>query len=236
MFKIKMAGLTIQINNRYPFIRQLCEDYITDEEAFDITASASDEEILAQIAADNDPTTPDYCESLCIYRNICLQLPVHDAFLIHSAGIAVDNEAYLFLAKSGVGKSTHVRLWAEAFYDRSHIINGDKPILRKIGKRWFVCGTPWQGKENWGSNTRVPLKAICFLERSEKNHIRSIEADQVAERIFHQLLMPKEEAQISAFFLLLEDLLKKIPAYLMQCNQEKEAALVAYEGMRQSPQ
>lgn len=236
MFKIKMAGLTIQIDNRYDFVRHQCQAYITDDENVDFSVSASWEELLEQRDENEVECTPAYCESLCIYRNICMQLPAHGAFLIHGASIAVDGQAYLFLAKSGVGKTTHIGFWMETFGDRAQVVNGDKPVLRLIGDQWYVCGTPWQGKEEWGTNTMVPLKAFCFLERGQNNEISLLPEQRVTERIFHQLLLPRDEIQMTEFFVLLEDLLKKIPCYLLSCNLQREAAVTAYEAMRQEKQ
>lgn len=230
MFKIKMAGLTIQIQNRYSYVRRLCENYITETDGADMTISVSEEEIFAQMAEDSG-SSPGYCESLCIYRNICLWLPCFEGFLIHGAAVAVDGAAYLFLAKSGVGKTTHIRLWMDAFGDRVSVVNGDKPILRRFDGTWHVCGTPWCGKENLGTNTVVPLKALCFLERGQENTIVRCTAEQVTARIFHQLLMPRKENAIDAFFLLLEDILQQIPCYLLSCNQEVSSAVLAYRAM-----
>lgn len=230
MFKIRMAGLVIELHNRYPAVRELCREFIIQEGEADLCVSATREEILAE--QNGRDFSAGYCESLCLYRNICLQLPDFGGFLIHGAAIAVDGEAYLFLAKSGVGKTTHAGLWLDAFGDRARVVNGDKPILRRFEGRWHVCGTPWRGKENLGGSELVPLKALCFVERQEHNAIRPLEASAVTERIFHQLLMPREEDRVAAFFDLLEDLLSVTPAYLLKCNMSREAACLAYETMK----
>ena len=52
-------------------------------------------------------------------------------------------------------------------------INDDKPFIRYFPNEnaFYVYGTPWKGKHNLGSNVKVPLKAICFLNRGEENSI-----------------------------------------------------------------
>lgn len=234
MFNIKIAGLTVQIDNQYKYLQLLCKNYMTNEKQVDIIASATEEEIRVQQIVNGGPWPPGYCESLCVYRNLCNQLPAFDAFLIHGAAIAVDGEVYLFLARSGVGKSTHVRLWMEAFGGRAQVVNGDKPILRRFDGRWFVCGTPYQGKEDWGTNTMLPLKALCFLERGEDNQISAISESEMNGRLMWQLLLPAEESQCTMLFDLLNDLIEKIPSYLLQCNRARSAPWVAYRGMQQS--
>lgn len=232
MFNIQMAGLTIKINNRYKYVRYLCEEFITDSENYDFEISVTEEEILAEQKSDDISSSPAYCESLCIYRNICLKLPEYNAFLMHSAAVSVDGEAYIFTAKSGVGKTTHIRSWLSCFGERAEVVNGDKPIIRCVGGEWLVCGTPWRGKENLGGKSMVPIKALCFLERGEKNSVEAISPSEVNSRIFHQLLMPKDERQIILFFDLLDNLLANVPTYLLKCNTDKDSAMAIYEKIK----
>lgn len=229
MFNVKIAGLTIQIDNKYRYMKYLCKDYITEDAESVFTVSASEDEILAQLH--NSESSPDYAESLCIYRNICLKLTDYDGLLVHAAAVAVDGEGYMFLAKSGVGKSTHIGYYPDVFGERAVIVNGDKPIIRKVDNVWRIYGTPYQGKENLGANISVPLKAICFLQRGEKNIISAADPETASELIFHQILMPRDEERITLFFDLLNQLLSEIPCYHLECTKSPEAAITAYEGM-----
>lgn len=232
MFQIKIAGLVIGIDNKYRYVSRLCEKYKVKDEKEDFRVSATKQEIQKEGAGSPGWFSRPYCESLCIYRAICLKLIEYDAFLMHSAAIALDGEAYIFAAKSGVGKTTHIRLWMGEFGERVQVVNGDKPVYRFIDGRLYVCGTPWRGKEGLGSNTIVPVKAICFLERSKDNTIRPMEAGEVIGRIFHQLLMPKEEEAMNRFMDMIDRVISDVPCYLLRCNTEKEAAKVAYQGCK----
>lgn len=229
MFQIKMAGLVIGIENKYKHVSRLCEKYKVEDEKEDFRVSATDQEIREEQAGNTWFSLP-YCESLCLYRTICLKLIAYDAFLMHSAAIAVDGEAYLFAAKSGVGKTTHMKLWMEEFGDRAQVVNGDKPVYRYLDGVLYACGTPWQGKEGLGNNIMVPVKAILFLERSTENRIRPMAQKEVIGRIFHQFLMPRDEDDMNHFMHMIEKMLASVDCYLLQCNQEREAARVAYEG------
>ena len=97
-----------------------------------------------------------------------------------------------FLARSGVGKSTHTRLWQELLVDKMIIVNGDKPLVRIIGNKIFAYGTPWAGKENIHINTKTELKKVCFIERSEKNECVRMEKDIVFEKLIKQIYIPKD--------------------------------------------
>ena len=232
MFCIKLAGIPIGVHNRYPFIQDQCTEYLTDEAPV-FTVSASDEELDQQQSEDRRAPLW-YCESLCIYRNICLELPRYDAFLMHSAVVAVDGQAYVFAAQSGVGKTTHIKLWLDQFGDRAQVVNGDKPIFRFIENKLYACGTPWMGKERMGSNILCPVAGICFLERGDINEIQPLPLPEVSRRIFHQLLLPKDHESFECFWRVLDRLLVSAPFYLMRCNREPDAALAAYQMMRRS--
>lgn len=230
MFCIKIADIPIGIENRYPYIRRLCEGYETEEKpAF--TVAVTEEEILKEQNGDNR-FSKGYCESLCIYRNICFALAKYDAFLMHSAAISMDGEAYVFAAPSGVGKTTHIRLWEEEFGNRIQVINGDKPIFRFIDGSLYVCGTPWRGKEGLGCRRMCPVRAICFLKQGPENRIRPLNTGEVSGRIFSQILIPKNQKDFEHFWPLLERMVTSQKFYELECNRQPEAAQLAYQTMR----
>lgn len=236
MFYIRIADLCVQIHNQYEYVRLLCEDYIVkapDTEP-DIVVSVTPQELQDELTDLGGAARIDYVEGVCMYRNICKQLPsTFDAYLLHCAVIEYEGQGYAFAAKSGTGKSTHISLWQKRFGNTVHIVNGDKPILRFVGNQLYAYGTPWCGKEGFQTNTSVPLKAICFLERDTTNSIRPISAGDAVMRIFHQILTPKDVQEVDSLFPLLDRTLKTVPCYLLGCNISEEAAEVAYLGMNQ---
>lgn len=232
MFCIKIAGISIGIDNRYLFLEMLCREYETDEVPL-FTVSVTEDEILTEQKG-NTNYGKGYCESLCIYRKICLKLPEYNAFLMHSAVIAVDDVAYAFAAPSGTGKSTHIQLWLELFGKRAAVVNGDKPIFRYFENKLYACGTPWQGKEDLGSNILRPVQAVCFLEQNSENHIRKLKKEEISRHIFRQILIPKEEEAFNCFWNILEKFISSTDFYLLQCNREREAAMLAYQTMKYS--
>ena len=236
MFYIRMADITVEIDNRYEYVKWLCKNYMIPEPAkIDLSVKVSEEEIQGEMEIAEVKVTPDYAEGVCIYRTICQQLPVKfGAYLMHCAVIEYEGNGYAFAAKSGTGKSTHIGLWQKRFGDSVSIVNGDKPILRFIENRLLAYGTPWCGKEGFNANTSVPLKAICFLERAKENTIRKIGADEAVMRIFHQILSPSDLGTVDALFPLLDRTLREVPCYVLGCNISEEAAEVAYRGMNQS--
>ena len=236
MFILEMANLKIQINHRYNYVRSLCKDYICSSEVEpDFAVDVTEEEIRQELALAEFPVSEGYAEGICIYRTICQKLPsLFGAFLMHCAVIEYEGNGYAFAAQSGTGKSTHITYWQKRFGEGVRIINGDKPIMRFSGDRLYAFGTPWCGKEGFNENDSVPLKAICFLERSEVNRISRITPKDAVTRVFHQILTPSDLATLDALFPLLDRMLREVPCYVLECNMSEEAAEVAYNGMNQN--
>lgn len=228
MIKISVAGLNVELKNKYPFIEQYAEDYITSSCSTDITVEAEESEIdlEAMEAPENAPR--GYLESIVLYRAIAEQLPKYSAFVFHGAVIAKDGKAYIVTARSGVGKTTHLRLWLDVFGEDVHILNGDKPIIRIIDGKAYACATPWRGKEGYGVPEMLPLCGIGFLERGEFNAAEQITVGEALMRFVSQIYIPNEKSAASAVLSIADKVLSSVPLYKLSVNVEKDAAVVAY--------
>ena len=227
---IKIAGLVIEVRNKLPYTESFCREYITDCTDADFTVEADGAAMRRAIA--ENPEFPDgYLECLEIYRVICRKILDYNAMLMHCAAIAVDGQAYLFTAASGTGKTTHISLWRKKFGSRAVVINGDKPILRLIDDKFYVCGTPWRGKENMGENMIAPVKGICILERDSINHIEKIDPAAAIPTVITQTLRTNDIAEMDKMLTLADKLLTRVPFYRLGCNMQSEAADVSYNKM-----
>ena len=218
-----IAELRIKINNRLPYTDKFCKDYLSEDQQspVDLEIEVTNEEFLEEKARAND-FSDGYIENLCIYRKMCEQMPKWDRFLMHTAVLEYEGNCYAFLGKSGTGKSTHTGLWLKNL-PTARILNGDKPILAYKNGEFIVYGTPWMGKERFGYNGKGVLKSLCFLEQAKVNDISLIPVDRVAERLFIQLLMPKNVEMVARTLELADVLVKAIPSYLMKCDISDEA-------------
>lgn len=229
--KIRFAELNIELCNRYVHTERMCRDFAADFNAPDLVAAVTDEEIAAEQKAAEQPVPAGYAEFICLYRKLAEQLPRFDAFVFHAAVVVCDGRAYAFAAPSGTGKSTHIALWLKHFGDRAYVLNGDKPVFRLTESGFLACGTPWCGKERLGVNRTAPLAAICFLTRGAENAIAPLPGSEAVTRLFSQVLVPRDRETAARFFPLLDALVRTVPAYLLRCNMDEEAAAVAYDGM-----
>ncbi len=230
MFVIKLAGVRIRIENRYPYIERQCRAFLCQDEAFDFSVCATTDEILEESA--HGEFSEGSCESIAIYRHICEQIAAYNVFLMHASVVEVDGLAYAFCAKSGVGKSTHTRLWLKNI-PHSKVLNGDKPLMRvEPDGTITACGTPWNGKENWGENIQAPLVAICFIERGETNTIRTAHNEEILPRMAHQLYLRGQRDSVNRRLLMTDALIHAVPFYVLSCTISDEAALLAYQTMK----
>ena len=107
------------------------------------------------------------------------------------------------------------------------IINGDKPIVRLIDGIPYACGTPWQGKENFGKNAIRPLRGIAFLSRGAENRASSVSPSEAVLRFMKQIYIPKESASGTVTTMLLADkVINAVRLVSLECNMDPEAAHV----------
>lgn len=229
MFSIRLADQNFNIDNKYDYVQKQCKKYYSND-ASGILISVTDEEISRE---QTGHSSPGYLESLAIYRKIAEHLVDYSTLLFHGAVIAVDNEAYLFAAPSGTGKSTHARLWREQFGQRAVMINDDKPLLKITDSGVRAFGTPWDGKHHLSTNTSAPLKAICILERNETNSIESITQSDALPVLIRQSYRPSDPTALKKTLALVERLGSSVKLYRLGCNMTPEAAQIAYNGMNE---
>lgn len=233
MLRLSIAGLAVEIQNRHGYLPALCQGYLAPADAaVDFSVCPSQEELDAEGAL-SEPRLPDaYLESVVAYRAIAERLPMYGAMVFHGAVVVLDGRAYAFTARSGVGKTTHLRLWLEAFGSRAYVLNGDKPVLLCKDGVVYVCATPWRGKENLGEGGMLPLCGIGFLHRSEKNEAYPIAAPDALTAFVKQVYMPENADALLQTMALCDTVLSSVPLLSMHCNMELEAALVTEQGFR----
>lgn len=137
----------------------------------------------------------------------------------------------MFTAPSGTGKSTHIALWRKYLGEQVKIINGDKPILWATEKETCVYGTPWAGKERWETNTGVPLKEICFLQRGSQNEIRRLTPSEAMPLLMRQVYYPSDPQTAGKILELLDKMFGNVSFYAMKCDISEEAVRCSFETM-----
>lgn len=240
-FVMEIAGRRVAVTCTFERTRDFCKEYLASDGPVDFSVLVHRDDVYAELEksrleaeVEGIPfvklSAYDY-EQSALYRKLAEQLLAFDTLLFHGSAISVDGEAYLFTAASGTGKSTHTTLWRQTFGDRAVMVNDDKPLLRMVDGKVYVCGTPWNGKHNLGTKITVPLKGLCILERAKQNHIQPITLKEVLPLLMQQSFRPRNPVSVHRVLELLNKLSESTGLYRLGCNMDPEAAMVAYQGM-----
>ncbi len=230
MARYLFADFVVELRNRYPHLDQQCQYFLYEgDRETDFVISVTDEEMLQEAKVSQYPGNMGYLESVCTYRKLCMQLPVRNALLLHSAVIEAEGRGIAFFARSGVGKTTHTRHWIKTYFPKVNIVNGDKPIVRFYDGIPYAYGTPWAGKEGIYRLVRAELKDLCLIERAPVNEVTPLSKEEALNLLMVQIFLPPDPEATMATLDMVEKLLNHCNLWRIRCTPEKEAAIVAYE-------
>ena len=231
--KCRFADINYDISNINKGVENRCKEYFISNDA------VCDEKIV--ITADDINSekndcgySPQYLEFIALCRKISNKLPLHNAFLLHSAVFEVKGDGVALAAASGTGKTTHMLLWQRLLGEDLTIINGDKPFVRFFENEPetpYAYGSPWNGKEGLSCNKRVPLRHICFIERAEENSCEPISTNEAINLLFKQLYIPKDPATAAIGLALTNKLITSCKLWRIRCNMDISAAQTAYNAI-----
>ena len=233
--RYSIAGLIIEINFKYDYARKLCEKYVFNGSApTDFSVEVTPEMIEAEREMDIYNSPDAYLESIAAYRLLCEKAADYGCMFMHCSALSYKGNGVLFTAPSGTGKSTHSALWRKTFGEDVVMVNDDKPLLRKIDGKWFVCGTPWDGKHHISNNISEPLKAIVIIYQSKENKIEPASKKQAVINILNQTIRPENPALMAKTLDNVQSLTANIPVYSLGCNISKDAVLTAFSGIKEN--
>ena len=152
-----------------------------------------------------------------------------NTLLMHASVTLKDGKGYLFLGKSGTGKSTHSQLWINNI-EGCELLNDDNPVLR-VGDDGMVrvYGSPWSGKTPCYRNLNAPVGAIVDLHQAKANKIRRlslVEAYAAMYVSFSGYRFIKEMAD--GLHATNEKVVSTVPCYGLECLPDAEAAFLCF--------
>ncbi|MEK7543650.1 MAG: hypothetical protein AAB557_02185 [Patescibacteria group bacterium] len=97
------------------------------------------------------------------FRNIaCSVLKKHGGLILHGSALVHNNLGYVFVGPPGAGKSTMRKLFSDYT-----CLGDDTAIVRKVGKRYYMFGSPFYQKTNIAySNVKIPLRGVYILKQA----------------------------------------------------------------------
>lgn len=142
---------------------------------------------------------------------------------LHASAITLANITWLFSGPSTVGKSTQTNHFLEA-YSKSEIINEDKPLLYEKNNRFYVCGTPWSGKDVINANLERPLDYVFFLRKSNSLRVNELSIKDKITHIFKNIHRPSEEALLDNTASIVDKLISQVKIYEFENINDKTSA------------
>ena len=153
-----------------------------------------------------------------------------NTLLMHASVTMKEGKGYVFLGKSGTGKSTHSQLWINNIEGCS-LLNDDNPVMRVMDDGEVrIFGSPWSGKTPCYHNVDVPVGAIVNLHQAKKNVIRKmslVEAYAALYVSFSGYRFIKEMAD--GLHATNEKVVSAVPCYALDCLPDAEAAWLCYK-------
>ena len=230
--KYKIADLIVEMNPKYNNTIELAEPFLYyGDKPADFNLKVSDEYLNDLMSKAVEGSTVDKMENFAfsgIFNRAAIK---YGTMLVHSSALIYDGGAYLFSGDSGVGKSTHTRLWLKAFGDKVHIMNDDKPVVKLYDDKAVAFGTPFDGGSGIALNESYPLKAIIFVERGEENSVRIPENKEIIQKLYFQTARMVNRETAEKMLINIERILSLTKFYVLSCNMDITAAYTAFESI-----
>lgn len=146
---------------------------------------------------------------------------------MHSSVISYQGKGYLFLGRSGTGKSTHSHLWLKNL-EGAELINDDNPIIRVCDDGIVrVFGSPWSGKTACYRNVSAPIGAVVRIRRAPYNKATRMNVLEAYTSIFSSCSGFKSDNRMTdAQHKTIEAVITNVPCYVMECLPDDDAARV----------
>lgn len=179
--------------------------------------------------------TPSDAESLASLNDLIMiafvyRSAFYQTVTIHASAVAVKDEGCAFVGPSGIGKSTHSRLWLQ-HVPGARLLNDDQPVLRQLpdGTVWLY-GSPWSGKTSCYCNEGVALKALFFMEQALENQLTRLTGIETFQQLMKfTSLMGRDTVTFRAISSTQASICGAIPAYLFRNFPAKEAVALSHQ-------
>lgn len=230
--RVLIADIVTELDPRFDNTIELAKPFeYHGERETDIDLKVTDKYLESLMVRAAEGVTIEQMENFAFSCDFNRKVIPYQTMLVHSSALIYQGGAYLFSGESGIGKSTHTKLWIKTFGNKVHIMNDDKPVVKLYEDKAVAFGTPFDGGSGIALNESYPLKAIVFIERGEQNSIRIPNSREIIQKLYfqtaHMLDADTAEKMLQNF----EKLLLLTKFYILTCNMDISAAHVAFDGI-----
>ena len=104
--------------------------------------------------------------------------------------------------------------------------------IHKEEDKWIGVGYPWCGSSGEYMNRSVPIKAIVMLKRGTENKAYKISPKDALPQLLKQIFYFSNDFNNTLkVFDMLDELLRDVPVYQLECDISKEAVEVLKEAI-----
>lgn len=103
------------------------------------------------------------------------------------------------------------------------MINGDKPIIRYIDGQFVAFGTPWNGKEGFGTRSSAPIKQLYYIVQAKEDRCELMDNKQAIHQVLNQVYFTDEAANATKQFMLLNQFITSVSVYTLYCTPTEDA-------------
>lgn len=246
VFRLKMVG-----KEEFPLINDLTVEMEQDDDGSQILAGRADgrpyfEFQLRGRCAARMVTNEQYSEATVLLVDeplfginnalmvmYALATANRQTALFHSSVVSCEGYAYMFLGKSGTGKSTHSSLWLKHIKG-TELVNDDNPVVRLMPDGFRVFGSPWSGKTPCYRNVSFPIGGIVQLSQAPYNKIRRLRPLSAYAALVPSISGKRWDKAVADGLHETESLLASQTAvWHLECLPDEEAAKVCSETIKQ---
>ena len=152
----------------------------------------------------------------------------HQAVSIHASAVYREGKAYLFMGKSGTGKSTHSALWMK-YIPGTELLNDDNPTIRVIDDKAYAYGTPWSGKIPCYKPLSFPIGGMVRLRQAAENCFIRQEGVEAFVALYPGCSAICQDVELrTRLYDTLVRLAESVPVGLLDCKPDEEAARLCW--------
>ncbi|MBR3065943.1 MAG: (E)-4-hydroxy-3-methylbut-2-enyl-diphosphate synthase [Bacteroidales bacterium] len=180
-------------------------------------------------------THPEFALSNALMVLYALRTASLQTALFHAAVIGHGGRGYLFLGRSGTGKSTHARLWLKHI-PGSELVNDDNPVVRVDADGIIrVYGSPWSGKTPCYKNMSLPVGGFLQLAQAPYNKIRRLRGIEAYAVLVPSISGKRWDRAIADGLHWTENaLVSRVPVWYLDCLPDEAAARLSAETLTAS--
>lgn len=151
-------------------------------------------------------------------------IALRQGVILHAAYIRWNEEAILFTAPSGTGKSTQAELWGRL--RGAELVNGDRVAVMTGSDKIMACGIPFCGSSGVNENVTVPVRAVVYLSQGKNTEIHRLSGVQAFRRVWEGCsvnVWNREDMAICTQTVM--EIVSRVPVFHLSCTPDESAVL-----------